>query len=158
MQNDKLRQAVIIKGIAQQLLSMSVPDFNELDKLLKPFDYTLQGKKPIIMYDKISELESEISQLRDDNPQAYAFLDYQIFHSAISEYLDISKEKDKKIESERVSDKPKSLYNKLSELQIEIAEIRDNQGQDINLLADKYDYLNLSNVHRAISEYLTNIL
>lgn len=37
MNYNKQQQAVILKGIAQQILSMSVPSFEELDKLTSEF-------------------------------------------------------------------------------------------------------------------------
>lgn len=39
--HNKLQQAVILKGIAQQILSMSIPTFDEVDKLLREFNQTL---------------------------------------------------------------------------------------------------------------------
>ncbi len=38
---NKQQQAIILKGIAQQILSMNVPTFNEVDKLLKEFNQTI---------------------------------------------------------------------------------------------------------------------
>ena len=42
MQNyNKQQQAVILKGIANQLLSMNLPSFEEANKLFKSFDVNL---------------------------------------------------------------------------------------------------------------------
>ncbi len=38
---NKQQQAVILKSIAQQILSINVPSFNEVDKLLKEFGQTI---------------------------------------------------------------------------------------------------------------------
>lgn len=45
--NNNKQQAVILKGIAQQILSMNMPSINELTKLLKEFD--LVDKLPNIL-------------------------------------------------------------------------------------------------------------
>jgi hypothetical protein len=47
---NKQQQAVILKGIAQQILSMNVPSFDEVDKLFQQFNQVLYPK------DVISEL------------------------------------------------------------------------------------------------------
>ena len=45
MQNyNKQQQAVILKGIAQQILSMNIPSFDEVDKLLGEFGKCIDDK------------------------------------------------------------------------------------------------------------------
>jgi hypothetical protein len=41
---NKQQQAVILKGIAQQILSMNVPSFDEVDKLFQMFEKTIEDK------------------------------------------------------------------------------------------------------------------
>ncbi len=45
---NKQQQAVILKGIAQQILSMNVPTFDEVDKLFQMFDKTIEDEDKAI--------------------------------------------------------------------------------------------------------------
>jgi hypothetical protein len=46
MQNyNQQQQAVILKGIAQQILSMNVPSFNQAEKLFKEFGIYFEGNQ-----------------------------------------------------------------------------------------------------------------
>lgn len=46
MQNyNQQQQAVILKGIAQQILQMNVPTFNQAEKLFKEFEIDFEGNQ-----------------------------------------------------------------------------------------------------------------
>lgn len=57
---NKQQQAVILKGIAQQIHSMNVPTFNEVDKLLKEFNQTMY---PVDIIDEMIQKEREGSKI-----------------------------------------------------------------------------------------------
>lgn len=79
---NKQQQAIILKGIAQQILSMNVPTFNEVDKLLKEFNQTLY---PV---DIIEELHTDrffFKQLVEDTREAI----YSSYPS-VAEWIDDS--------------------------------------------------------------------
>ena len=63
---NKQQQAVILKGIAQQILSMNVPSFDEVDKLLQQFNQVIYPKDIITeLCEKEKELNS-MNMLIDD--------------------------------------------------------------------------------------------
>lgn len=49
MNNNKQQQAIILKGIAHQILNMNVPTMEELEKLLNQFDLISSAKKFIVL-------------------------------------------------------------------------------------------------------------
>ncbi len=53
MQNyNQQQQAVILKGIAQQILSMNVPSFNQAEKLFREFEIEMEKKFTHIIFCK----------------------------------------------------------------------------------------------------------
>lgn len=60
MNNNKQQQAIILKGIAHQILNMNVPTMEELEKLLNQFDLISSAKKFVVLTASPQGLDSYI--------------------------------------------------------------------------------------------------
>lgn len=67
MQNyNKPQQAIILKGVAQQILSMGLPDFHELGKMLNVFGFTVIDNERLNEL-VVSETKQETGHLESSN-------------------------------------------------------------------------------------------
>lgn len=78
------QQAVILKGIAQQILSMNVPSFDVVDKLFQEFGKTIDDSDTYSrMYKAIEAsvyINDEIKQNQDLSQVTYKFAHYAFKH------------------------------------------------------------------------------
>jgi len=78
------QQAVILKGIAQQILSMNVPSFNVVDKLFQEFGKTIDDSDTYSrMYKAIEAsvyINDEIKQNQDLSQVTHKFAHYAFKH------------------------------------------------------------------------------
>ncbi len=78
------QQAVILKGIAQQILSMNVPSFDVVDKLFKEFGKTIDDSDTYSrMYKAIEAsvyINDEIKQNQDLSQVTHKFVYYAFRH------------------------------------------------------------------------------
>lgn len=90
MQNyNQQQQAVILKGIAQQILSMNVPSFEVVDKLFQEFGKTIDDSDTYSrMYKAIEAslcVNNEIKKNQSLSQLAHKFAHYAFKHDTVFE-------------------------------------------------------------------------
>jgi acetate kinase len=79
--HNKQQQAVILKGIAQQILQMNVPTFNEVSKLFEMFEKTIDDSDTYSRMYKAVEASVYINDKLKEN-QDLSQLTHKIVHYA----------------------------------------------------------------------------
>ena len=90
MQNyNQQQQAVILKGIAQQILSMNVPSFNIVNKLFEEFGKTIDDSDTYSrMYKEIEAsvyINDDLKQNQDLSQLTHKFAHYAFKHDTAFE-------------------------------------------------------------------------
>ena len=90
MQNyNQQQQAVILKGIAQQILSMNVPSFDVVDKLFQEFGKTIDNSDTYLRMCRAIEasvyINDEIKQNQDLSQLTHKFAHYAFKHDTAFE-------------------------------------------------------------------------
>lgn len=77
------QQAVILKGIAQQILSMNIPTFEQVEKLFKQFGIDFEGNE---MYTKMYYAVKVATSLSDESKKSIGSKDlgHLIVHTAMN--------------------------------------------------------------------------